>query len=169
MHNAPLQVYSVALYASPTVRAQYAERHAGHFPQVQPNDVAFAGHALVLSLVILSQTLVYKVRQLYISAVVPTPVLVLRGDIPLRIAAPDLELPSTARESPTTKRAQLAEMFSANLLPHCSAASSINCRASTAPSSYSSFRRSRSHSCSPGQAGSSGSTLSSSSRFSSST
>lgn len=28
---------------------------------MQPNDLAFAGHALVLSLVILSQTLVYKV------------------------------------------------------------------------------------------------------------
>lgn len=55
-----LTVYSIALYASPTVRAQYADRHDGHFPQVQPNDIAFAGHALVLSLVILSQTLVYK-------------------------------------------------------------------------------------------------------------
>ncbi|GAA5983968.1 hypothetical protein JCM10908_005995 [Rhodotorula pacifica] len=55
-----LTVYSVALYASPTVREQYAQRHDGHYPQVQPNDLAFAGHALVLSLVILSQTLVYK-------------------------------------------------------------------------------------------------------------
>ncbi|GAA5868201.1 hypothetical protein JCM3774_000597 [Rhodotorula dairenensis] len=55
-----LSVYSLALYASPTVRAQYAQRHDGHYPQVQLNDLAFAGHALVLSLVILSQTLVYK-------------------------------------------------------------------------------------------------------------
>lgn len=59
-----MQVYNLALYASPTVRDQYAARHDGHYPQVQPNDLAFAGHALLLSLVILSQTALYKVRPL---------------------------------------------------------------------------------------------------------
>ncbi|BGP55803.1 hypothetical protein JCM8202_005631 [Rhodotorula sphaerocarpa] len=55
-----LTVYNLALYASPTVRDQYKARHDGHYPQVQPNDLAFAGHALLLSLVILSQTALYK-------------------------------------------------------------------------------------------------------------
>ncbi|GAA6028474.1 hypothetical protein JCM8097_007046 [Rhodosporidiobolus ruineniae] len=53
-------VFNVALYASPTVRRQYADRHDGHYPHVQPNDIAFAAHALVLSLVALGQSFVYK-------------------------------------------------------------------------------------------------------------
>ncbi|POY75177.1 hypothetical protein BMF94_1809 [Rhodotorula taiwanensis] len=55
-----LTTYNLALYTSSTVREQYAARHDGHYPQVQPNDLAFAVHALLLSLVILSQTLIYK-------------------------------------------------------------------------------------------------------------
>ncbi|GAA5917659.1 hypothetical protein JCM6882_003425 [Rhodosporidiobolus microsporus] len=53
-------VFNVALFASTTVRKQYADRHEGHFPQVQPNDVAFASHALLLSLFTLGQSFVYK-------------------------------------------------------------------------------------------------------------
>ncbi|TNY24816.1 PQ loop repeat-domain-containing protein, partial [Rhodotorula diobovata] len=53
-------VYNVALYASPTVRRQYSERHDGHYPQAQPNDIAFAVHALVFSLITLASIFVYK-------------------------------------------------------------------------------------------------------------
>ncbi|CEQ39613.1 SPOSA6832_01171 [Sporobolomyces salmonicolor] len=51
------------LYASPVVRKQYQQRHDGHLPQVQPNDVAFAAHAFLLSTLTLLQTLIYKVRR----------------------------------------------------------------------------------------------------------
>ncbi|PHH80645.1 hypothetical protein CDD82_1627 [Ophiocordyceps australis] len=46
---------SAALLYSPTVRAQYAARHHGLAPTVQLNDVLFALHALVLSLITASQ------------------------------------------------------------------------------------------------------------------
>lgn len=51
------------MYASPTVRRQYSERHDGHYPQAQPNDIAFAVHALVFSLITLASIFVYKVRR----------------------------------------------------------------------------------------------------------
>ncbi|BGP40475.1 hypothetical protein JCM10449v2_004437 [Rhodotorula kratochvilovae] len=53
-------VFNVALYASPTVRRQYSERHGGHYPKVAPNDIAFAVHALVFSLITLGSVFVYK-------------------------------------------------------------------------------------------------------------
>ncbi|GJN90825.1 hypothetical protein Rhopal_003839-T1 [Rhodotorula paludigena] len=53
-------VFNIALYASPRVRQQYSERHNGHYPQVQPNDIAFAVHALALSFFTLGQSFVYK-------------------------------------------------------------------------------------------------------------
>jgi cystinosin len=40
---------------SPVIRAQYAERHHGLTPTVQINDLAFAGHAVVLTIIALSQ------------------------------------------------------------------------------------------------------------------
>ncbi|PHH63456.1 hypothetical protein CDD81_5835 [Ophiocordyceps australis] len=46
---------SASLLYSPTVRAQYAARHHGLEPTVQLNDVLFALHALVLSLITASQ------------------------------------------------------------------------------------------------------------------
>ena len=46
-----------ALRYSATVRAEYAARHHGLTPAVAVNDVAFAAHALLLSLVTLSQYL----------------------------------------------------------------------------------------------------------------
>lgn len=45
---------AVFLY-SPTIRAQYAERHHGLTPTVQFNDLAFAGHAAILASIALSQ------------------------------------------------------------------------------------------------------------------
>ncbi|GAA6000009.1 hypothetical protein JCM10207_006011 [Rhodosporidiobolus poonsookiae] len=53
-------VFNVALFASSTVRKQYASRHDGHYPQVQPNDLAFSSHALLISLLTLLQSLLYK-------------------------------------------------------------------------------------------------------------
>ncbi|GAA5839234.1 hypothetical protein JCM11251_006014 [Rhodosporidiobolus azoricus] len=53
-------VSNLALFASTTVRKQYADRHDRHYPHVQPNDVAFASHALVISLFTLGQSYVYK-------------------------------------------------------------------------------------------------------------
>lgn len=40
---------------SPTIRREYALRHNGLTPTVQFNDLAFAGHAVVLSVITLSQ------------------------------------------------------------------------------------------------------------------
>ncbi|GAA5894020.1 hypothetical protein JCM5296_004134 [Sporobolomyces johnsonii] len=53
-------LFNTILYASPVVRKQYQERHDGHLPQVQPNDIAFAAHAFLLSTLTLLQTLIYK-------------------------------------------------------------------------------------------------------------
>ena len=44
-----------AFYYSPIVREQYALRHRGLPPTVQFNDIAFAAHALLLSLITTSQ------------------------------------------------------------------------------------------------------------------
>ncbi|GAA5822479.1 hypothetical protein JCM3770_000662 [Rhodotorula araucariae] len=52
--------FNVALYASPTVRRQYSDRHGGHYPKVAPNDIAFAVHALVFSLITLASVFIYK-------------------------------------------------------------------------------------------------------------
>ncbi|KAG6284587.1 hypothetical protein E4U46_006913 [Claviceps purpurea] len=48
---------SLALYASPLIRAQYASRHENLTPTVQPNDIAFALHALLASALTVSQYL----------------------------------------------------------------------------------------------------------------
>lgn len=48
---------NLAFYYSPVIRAQYAARHDGHAPAVAFNDVVFALHALVLSLITTSQYL----------------------------------------------------------------------------------------------------------------
>ena len=47
--------YNTAFYYSPLIRAQYAARYNGLTPTVQLNDLAFAAHALLLSLVTASQ------------------------------------------------------------------------------------------------------------------
>ncbi|POR35035.1 Cystinosin [Tolypocladium paradoxum] len=51
---------NVAFYCSPVVRAQYAARNRDLTPTVQFNDITFALHALVLSLVTASQYLVRR-------------------------------------------------------------------------------------------------------------
>ncbi|KFH44269.1 Cystinosin-like protein [Hapsidospora chrysogenum ATCC 11550] len=48
---------SLAFYISPSVRAQYAARHAGLTPTVQLNDITFALHGLTLSVITASQYL----------------------------------------------------------------------------------------------------------------
>ncbi|POS79479.1 lysosomal cystine transporter [Diaporthe helianthi] len=50
-------ISNLAFYCSPVVRAQYAARHDGHTPAVALNDIVFAAHALLLSLVTTSQYL----------------------------------------------------------------------------------------------------------------
>ncbi|TPX09524.1 uncharacterized protein E0L32_009267 [Thyridium curvatum] len=50
-------VSNCALFYSPVIRAQYAARHHGLPPAVQFNDVVFAGHALILCIIIVSQYL----------------------------------------------------------------------------------------------------------------
>ncbi|PQE07354.1 hypothetical protein CJF32_00005248 [Rutstroemia sp. NJR-2017a WRK4] len=46
---------TAAFLYSPEIRREYALRHNGHTPTVQFNDLAFAGHAVVACVVILSQ------------------------------------------------------------------------------------------------------------------
>lgn len=48
-------VSNLAFYYSPVVREQYAARNNGHTPAVAFNDIAFAAHALLLSLITTSQ------------------------------------------------------------------------------------------------------------------
>jgi cystinosin len=55
-------VSNLAFYYSPVVRSQYAARHNGLTPTVAFNDITFALHALVLSLITTSQ---YLLRPLW--------------------------------------------------------------------------------------------------------
>lgn len=48
---------TAAFLYSPEIRREYALRHHGHTPTVQFNDLAFAAHAVVVCVVILSQFL----------------------------------------------------------------------------------------------------------------
>lgn len=48
-------VSNLAFYYSPVVRDQYAARNGGHRPAVAFNDIVFAAHALLLSLLTASQ------------------------------------------------------------------------------------------------------------------
>ncbi|KAF3770742.1 hypothetical protein M406DRAFT_36029 [Cryphonectria parasitica EP155] len=48
-------ISNAAFYWSPVVREQYAARNGGHTPAVAFNDIAFAAHALLLSLITASQ------------------------------------------------------------------------------------------------------------------
>ncbi|KAK7749709.1 hypothetical protein SLS53_000288 [Cytospora paraplurivora] len=51
-------VSNLAFYYSPLIREQYAARHDGHTPAVAFNDIAFAAHAFLLSVITTSQYLV---------------------------------------------------------------------------------------------------------------
>ncbi|GAA5942907.1 uncharacterized protein JCM15063_006154 [Sporobolomyces koalae] len=55
-----LLIVNLALYFSSPVRREYQDRHEGHLPQVQINDVWFSTHATILSACTLAQTLCYK-------------------------------------------------------------------------------------------------------------
>ncbi|KAL1875273.1 hypothetical protein VTK73DRAFT_10229 [Phialemonium thermophilum] len=48
-------VSNLAFFHSPLIRAQYAARHHGLTPTVRFNDIAFAAHGLLLSLIVTSQ------------------------------------------------------------------------------------------------------------------
>lgn len=48
---------NIAFYYSPLIREQYAARNGGHRPAVAFNDIAFATHALLLSIITTSQYL----------------------------------------------------------------------------------------------------------------
>lgn len=50
-------ISNLAFYYSPVVREQYAARHDGHTPAVAFNDIVFAAHALLLSVITTSQYL----------------------------------------------------------------------------------------------------------------
>jgi len=54
-------VSNLAFYYSDIIRAQYGARHKGLTPTVRFNDITFAAHSLLLSLVTLSQYLVPRV------------------------------------------------------------------------------------------------------------
>jgi cystinosin len=51
---------NVAFYYSPVIRAQYAARHHGLTPTAQFNDITFALHGLVLSVITVSQYLLAR-------------------------------------------------------------------------------------------------------------
>lgn len=51
--------YATNFFFNEDVRDEYRRRHNGHNNSVQPNDVAFAMHALVLASVIFLQTIYY--------------------------------------------------------------------------------------------------------------
>lgn len=52
-------IYNLNFYFNPNVRREYRNRHQGHENSVQPNDVAFAVHALLISSFTLAQTFWY--------------------------------------------------------------------------------------------------------------
>lgn len=48
--------YNIVLFASPTVRAEYAQRYPSHpVPTVRLNDVVYALHGAILAIIIYSQ------------------------------------------------------------------------------------------------------------------
>lgn len=58
-----LTLWSFAARFSPTARKQYADRHGGHAPQVSDADLAFALHALVITLLTVAQVVYYARRR----------------------------------------------------------------------------------------------------------
>jgi cystinosin len=53
---------NVAMFYSPQIQTLYGKRHDGHASLVQPSDVAFSIHALILSTIWLGQTWYYNRR-----------------------------------------------------------------------------------------------------------
>ncbi|CED82782.1 Cystine transporter Cystinosin [Phaffia rhodozyma] len=54
-----LAIFNTVLFFSQKARGQYAERHHGSIPTVEPSDVAFALHASTLAVFTLAQALYY--------------------------------------------------------------------------------------------------------------
>lgn len=54
-----LSIWNLGIYFSPLARTQYQARHDGHLPQVAAADLAFALHALFISIIALAQVLYY--------------------------------------------------------------------------------------------------------------
>jgi cystinosin len=50
-----LSIYSIGMYADPYIREQYRDTHSGNDPSVAINDVFFATHGILLTLVPLLQ------------------------------------------------------------------------------------------------------------------
>ncbi|GAA5823364.1 hypothetical protein JCM5353_008250 [Sporobolomyces roseus] len=55
-----LLIVNLSFMYSSTVRREYQERHDGHFPQVQLNDVIFSAHASCLATLTFLQCFLYK-------------------------------------------------------------------------------------------------------------
>eukprot|EP00158_Paraphelidium_tribonemae_P004733 Partr_v1_DN26937_c2_g1_i1_m6716 putative cystinosin len=56
----PVQAYTAAFYWSDQVRSEYRERHGGSENLVKLNDLIFAMHALILTILTYLQTLIYR-------------------------------------------------------------------------------------------------------------
>jgi cystinosin len=55
-----LSVYTIAMYGVPSIREQYRDNHQGNNPVVQINDVCFAVHAFVCTIIQIGQMVVYN-------------------------------------------------------------------------------------------------------------
>ena len=48
-------IYASGLLYSPVIQAQYADRHNGHKPAIQHNDLVYGAHAVCLEFIVISQ------------------------------------------------------------------------------------------------------------------
>jgi cystinosin len=69
-------IYNVALYYSPTIRAEYRARHDDNSIPVQFNDVLFAGHALLVSSLTMGQIVWYNRQPLRLQRPKPQPMVI---------------------------------------------------------------------------------------------
>jgi cystinosin len=69
-------IYNVALYYSPTIRAEYRTRHDDNSIPVQFNDVLFAGHALLVSSLTMGQIVWYNRQPLRLQRPKPQPMVI---------------------------------------------------------------------------------------------
>ncbi|KAI9230095.1 MAG: PQ loop repeat-domain-containing protein [Piptocephalis tieghemiana] len=56
-------IYNVSLYSNESVREIYRQRHNGQNPSIHANDLFFGFHALVLTLITIAQTFLYKTER----------------------------------------------------------------------------------------------------------
>lgn len=55
-----LSIYTLAFYGVPSVRQDYEDKHNGNSPVVQINDVCFAVHALICTVITIAQMVIYN-------------------------------------------------------------------------------------------------------------